>query len=311
MPLLIQQGTEEVHGVGSVGYLEHGLALAERLTAHARTRALALALDTLGNLALPQPSAADDQAHLRTLASLYLTSQLEQASLLPAVELLAGIGAGGGGVSVDLGPASSKLMEFWHHRKERFSPEERRGLYDRLFDSNFENLMISLCEALYKLDEGVIPQGRSNPLEQAKVRTLGEQLAEYLLNHTTGESTFAASDILASTRAATEILKDSRVEHAFGAHTVWMTVTAILHRYGKAVADPVSFVVRGKAGLTILSWLADAQGVIHSSTQPLVGLDNPVITAAVDWLQSSLAIEQNRAGEQAAAASPPQPSEGA
>jgi hypothetical protein len=310
LPLLIQQVTEEVHGVGSVGYLEHGLALAERLTAHAYTRTLALALDTLGNLTLPQPSTADDQAHLRTLASLYLTSQLEQASLLPAVELLAGIGVGGG-VSVDLGPASSKLMEFWRHRKERFSPEERRSLFDRLFDSNFENLMISLCEALYKLDEGVIPQGTSNPLEQAKVRTLGEQLAEYLLNHTTGESTFAANDILASTRAATEILKDPRVEHAFGAHSVWMTVAAILHRYGTAAADPVAFVVRGKAGLTILSWLADAHGVIETSTQPLVGLDNPVIAAAVDWLQSSLTIEQSKAGAPTPAASPPQPTEGA
>jgi hypothetical protein len=302
LPLLIQQGTKEVHGVSSVGYLEHGLALAERLTAHANTRALALAFDTLGNLSLPQPSAADNQAHLRTLASLYLTSQLEQASLLPAVELLAGIGVGGG-VSADLGPASSKLMEFWRHRKERFSPEERQSLFERLFGSDFENLMISLCEALYKLDEGALPQGTSNPLEQARVRTLGEQLADHLLNHTTGESTFAANDILASTRAATEILKDPHVENAFGAHTVWMTVTAILHRYGKEAADPVSFVVRGKAGLTILSWLADAQRVINTSTQPLVGLDNPVIAAAVDWLQSSLAIEQSKTGAQGPAAS--------
>jgi len=311
LPLLIQHGTDaEVHGIGSAGYLEHGLAWAEQLTAHAYTRTLALALDTLGNLNLPQSTVADDQAHLRTLASLYLTSQLELASLLPAVELLAGIGVGGG-MSIDLGPASSKLMDFWRHRKERFSPEERRGLFERLFDSNFENLMIGLCEALYKLDEGVIPQGSSNPLEQAKARTLGEQLADYLVNHTTGESTFAANDILAATRQATGILKDSRLEHAFGAHTIWMTVSAILHRYGKDSVDPTSFVVRGKAGLTILSWLADARGLLATSTQPLVGLDNPVIAAAVDWLQSSLAIEQSKADSQAPAASPPQPTEGA
>jgi hypothetical protein len=306
VPLLIQQATERVQGVGSAGYLEHGLALAERLTAHACTRTLALALDALGNLTLPQPSTADDQAHLRTLASLYLSSQLEQASLLAAVELLAGIGIAGG-VSVDLGSAASKLMEFWRHRKERFSPEERRALYERLFGSDFENLMISLCEALYKLDEGVIPKGASNPLEQAKVRTLGEQLAEHLLSHTTGESTFAASDILASTRAATGILKDPRVEHAFGAHSVWTTVAAILRRYGTAGPDPVSYVVRGKAGLTILSWLADAHGVIGASSQPLVGLDNPVISAAVDWLQSSLSIEQSKTGT----STPAQPAEGA
>jgi hypothetical protein len=308
--LLIQQEVEQTHGIGSVGYLEHGLAQAERLTAHAFTRTLALALDGLGNLTIPQSTAADDAAHLRTLASLYLTSQLELASLLPAVELLAGMGAGGG-VSIDLGHAASKLMDFWRHRKERFSADERRGLFERLFDSNFENLMIGLCEALYKLDEGVIPAGSSNPLEQAKVRTLGEQLADYLVNHTTGESTFAANDILASTRQATEILKDPQLEHAFGAHTVWATVGAILRRYGKESDDPTSFVVRGKAGLTILSWLADARGIIATSTRPLVGLDNPVIAAAVDWLQSSLAIEQGKADSQTNSASRPSPAEGA
>jgi hypothetical protein len=161
------------------------------------------------------------------------------------------------------------------------------------------------------LDEGVIQKGASNPLEQAKVRTLGEQLADYLLNHATGESAFAANDILAATRDATEILKDPRVEHAFGAQNIWMTVAAILKRYGAAAADSASFVVRGKAGLTILSWLADAHKVISVSAQPLVGLDNPVIAAAVDWLQSSLAIEQGKAGIQTVAASPLQPAEGA
>jgi hypothetical protein len=300
LPLLIQQQMGVVHGAGSASYLEHGLARAEHLTVHAFTRALAL--HPLGELALPQPAMADDQAYLRTLAALYLTSQLEQASLLPAAELLAGIG---NGVSLNLGPASSKLMEFWRHRKDRFSPEERRGLFERLFDSNFENLMISLCEALYKLDEGAIPQGRSSPLEQAKVRALGQELAEYLLNHSTGETTFGASDILASTRAATEILKDPRVEHAFGAHDVWTAVAAIMQRYGQAAKDPVHFIVRGHAGLTVLSWLADAHEVINTSTQPLVGLDNPVIAAAVDWLQSSLEIEQSKAVAQKPAVSPP------
>lgn len=308
MPLLIHQGRDEVHGVSSVGYLEHGLALAERLTAHAYLRALAL--NALNGVILPHPAPDDDQAHLRTLGSLYLLSQLEQASLLPAVELLAGIGVGGE-VSVDLGAAAAKLMDFWRHRKERFSPDERRHMFEKLFDSNFENLMISLCEALYKLDEGVIQKGASNPLEQAKVRTLGEQLAEYLLNHTTAESMFAANDILAATRNATDILKDPHVEHAFGAHDVWMTVTAILNRYGTPAGDPASFVVRGKAGLTILSWLADAHKVINASTQPLVGVDNPVVAAAVDWLQSSLAIEQGKAGIETAAASPPHSAEGA
>ena len=228
MRSLIEHGAEEIHAVAAVEYLEHGLALAERLTAHAYTHAQAL---TLGPLAHTHPVASDDQAHLRALASLYLMSQLERASLLPAVELLAGLGASGG-PAADLGPAGPKLMEFWRYRKEHFSPGERRSLFDRLFDSDFENFMISLCEALYKLDEGAIRPGTSNPLQQAKVRTLAEQLSAHLLEHATGESAFAATDILASTRAATEILKDPQVEHGFGARSVWTTVEAIFRRYG-------------------------------------------------------------------------------
>lgn len=309
LTLLTKQRTEEVQGAGSQSYLEHALAHAERLVGHAYTRSFALALDGLGNLQLPAVSAVDDQAHLRTLASLYLASQLEQAGLLPAVELLAGFGAGAD-LTADLGSASYKLMDFWRHRKERFSVEERRGLYERLFDPDFENLMIGLCEALYKLDEGVLQLGRSNPLQQEKVRTLGDELSERLLNHSTGESMFAATDILASVRTATEILKDPHVEHAYGANSIWTTVAAILRRHGSAAGDPVPFVVRGKAGLTILSWLASADAVLKTSRQPLLGVDNPVIGAAVDWLQSSLAIEQNKAGGQTPAAVTQDPAAG-
>lgn len=310
MPSLIEHGAEELHAVAAVEYLEHGLALAERLTAHANTHAQALDLFTLGPLAHTHPVASDDQAHLRALASLYLMSQLERASLLPAVELLAGLGASGG-PSVDLGPAAQKLMQFWHYRTEHFSPEERRSLFNRLFDTEFDNLMIGLCEALYKLDEGALRPGTSNPLQQAKVRTLADQLSEYLLAHTTGESAFAATDILASTRAATEILKDSHLEHSFGAHSVWTAVQAILRRYGKAAEASTPYVMRGKAGLTIIAWLAEAQPILSNSSQPLVGLDNPVIAAAVDWLSTSLAIEQSKAGEGVAASHSSQPVEGA
>jgi hypothetical protein len=285
----------ELHAVNSAAYLEHGLALAERLAAHAYARARALAFDALPGLQVGSAATPDNQAHLRALGSLYLLAQLENASLLPSVELLAGLGVSGG-FPADLGPAAAKLMDFWHHRSERFSADERKHLYDLLFDSDFDNFMISLCEALYKLDEGIVG-ATPNPVQEARVRTLAEQLADHLLNTTNGESAFAADSILDETREATEILKDPHVEHAFGANTIWKTVDAIARRYGKASVDSGSFVVRGKAGLTILAWLADAISVISNTAQPLVALDHPVIGAAVDWLQTSLTIEQNKADQ--------------
>lgn len=289
--MAVEYRNEQAQAADHLIHLEHALAAAERLTASAYSRAQVLAL---GALNLPHLAEADDHAHLRAMASLYLMFQLEQASLLPAVELLSKL-AIGGGLSVDLGSASSKLMQFWQHRNERLSPDERQSLFNRLFNADFDNYMIDLCEALYKLDEGAIRPGTSNPLEQEKVRTVAAQLSDHLLNHTTGESAFAANDMLASIRIATDILKDPHIEHAFGARSVWTTVQAILRRYGGAADDPTAYVTRGKAGLTILAWLADAQPLMTDSASPLVGLDSPVISAAVDWLSTSLAIEQGKA----------------
>lgn len=295
MPLAVAEELEPKHALDSLQYLEHGLAMAGQLAAHSYSRAQALVVDTLGNLKLSTPATlSNDEAHLRALASLYLLSQLEDASLLPAVELLAGI-AVSGGIQVDLGSASSRLMEFWRHRNERFSADERRHFFNRVFDSDFDALMIDLCEALYKLDEGVIVPGASNPLNEAKVRASAEQLSEHLLNHTHGETAFAANDILAATHAATEILKDLQVERSFGARTIWNTVEAILRRYHAAVPNFIALVTRGRAGMTILSWLADAQAVRGGSSRALVGVDNPVIAAAADWLETSLTIEQAKA----------------
>lgn len=298
----VEYRSQEAHA-DFVIHLVPALTLAERLTAHSYSRAQVLAL---GALNPPHGLEADDHAHLYAMASLYLMSQLEHASLLPAVELLAKM-AVSGGLPLDLGSASSRLMQFWQHRNERFSPEERQSLFDRLFNADFDNFMIDLCEALYKLDEGAARPGTSNPLEQAKVRTVAAQLSDHLLNHTTGESAFAANDILAANRIATDILKDRQVEHAFGAQTLWATVQTILRRYGGTAEDATAYVTRGKAGLTILAWLADAQTMLTDSARPFVGLDNPVISAAVDWLSTSLTIEQAKvdASKQTPAAASP------
>lgn len=290
MSSVVQFRYPEARAAEHVIHFRHALALAECLADHAYSRTHAL---SLGALNPPHAAEADDHAHLQAMASLYLMSQLEHAALLPAVELLSKL-AVSGGIPLDLGSASSKLMQFWQHRNERFSPEERRSLFDRLFNADFDNFMIDICEALYKLDEGAMRPGTSNPLEQAKVRTVAAQLSDHLLNHTTGESAFAANDILASIRAATTILNDPHVEHVFGTHSLWTTVQAILHRYGGEVGNPTAFVTRGKAGLTILAWLAEAQAMMGDSTRPFVGLDNPVIAAATDWLNASLTIEESK-----------------
>jgi hypothetical protein len=55
-------------------------------------------------------------------------------------------------------------------------------------------------------------------------------------------------------------------------------------------ADPRLFVRRGRAGMTVLSWLADAGPHLENSAVLLVSLDHPVIQVAVDWMEAALAI---------------------
>src|SRR5258706_1927831 len=73
--------------------LQSSLTLALALAEQADARATALALTDLGDIVLPDATAAtpEDQAQIRAIAPLYLAGQLEEAGLLPAMETLSGL----------------------------------------------------------------------------------------------------------------------------------------------------------------------------------------------------------------------------
>jgi hypothetical protein len=284
------------------------LAQASALIEQAQTRAVALGglidLDVPGTT----PASADDQAHIRSIASLYLAAQLEEARLLPAVEMLAGL-AISGGLHIDLGPAADLIAMFWRDRSERFHETERRAFFARLFgsdepeptadapggrsavNSTFEDLMIDLCESLYRLDEASFGTGEAGPHAQTRVRIAGRTLTQNLLEKSGGITVFAARDILAAIQSGVRILQQTGVQRAFGVHSLWGAVRAIATRYLHADTDVQAYVARGKSGLTVLSWLADSLPSIDDGP-PLVTLDHPAIAAATEWLQASLTIRE-------------------
>jgi hypothetical protein len=291
------------------------LAHASALIETAQLRGQALALDVLGDINLPDamPATADDQALIRAVAPLYLAAQLEEAALVPAVETLSAL-AVSGGLPVDLGPAASLIEGFWRQRNERFHENERRAFFARLFGADhpdaldagqsgrqalntaFEELMINLCESLYKLDEQTLGGKYASPHAQVRVLTAARNLAENLLNKGGGMTAFAAKEILDVIQTAVQILQQPGVQHAFGARSLWTAVRAVASRYLHINPDTSSYVTRGKSGLILLSWLADSLPHLNDN-QPLVTLDHPVIGAATEWLQASLTIRE--AGSQA------------
>lgn len=286
--------------------LDHASALVDA----AHTRSLALALDVLGDITLPDatPATADDQALVRAIAPLYLAAQLEEAALVPAAETLSGL-AVSGGLPTDLGPAAHLIEGFWRQRNERFHENERRAFFARLFGADqpaempgargrgqtpnaaFEDLMISLCESLYKLDEQAIGGNYGSPQAQVRVLTAARGLAENLLNKGVGMAAFAAKEIIDTIQLAVQILQQPGVQHAFGAHSLWTAVRAVASRYLHLNPDTATYVARGKSGLIILSWLADSLPLLNDN-QPLVTLNHPVVGAAAEWLQASLSIHE-------------------
>jgi hypothetical protein len=276
---------------GSERRVDAALRQADGLVAAAS--ALAIALDDLGAIELPPSSGrAADQAQIRAIAALYLASELDAAGVVANVEDLVGL-ARSGGVGLDFDGAVPLMERFWEGRNDRASAAERTSVFGSLFAGPFDDLLIDLCEALYKIDEQPTNASWGGVAQQARVRAASEQLLDQLAQHAGSLTVFLARDVLDTIRQSLAILKHQGVLTAFGARSVADAIAAIgrrLRRAGDGAFD--QHARRGQAGMTVLAWLADAAPLLGNTGQPLVGVDHPVVAAAVDWLQTSLAITE-------------------
>jgi hypothetical protein len=282
--------------------------------------ALTLALEDLGAIELPPVVGADvDQAQLRAIATLYLAAELEGAGVIPAVDSLTRL-LRTGSLPLNLGGAAPLIEAFWQSRNERASTEERLGFFAGLFgttggpddaghprNTEFEDRMIDLCEALYRLDEQASNATWGGVAQQARAHGAAERLLANLLRRSGGITVFLAQEILAAVRQSLAILGHAAVRAAFGARTLWDVVGGIDRRLRQPRRDPLVRLRRGQAGMTVLAWLAEAAPMLSAGNKPIVGLDHPVIAAAVDWLEASLTLTEAETGTTqapAAAASP-------
>lgn len=153
----------------------------------------------------------------------------------------------------------------------------------------FDDRLIDLCEALYKLDERPNQQW-GGVAQQARVRHAAQQLLDLLARAGSGLTAFLASELLGTVRDALALLNHPAIRAAFGAASVRDVIAALQRRLRRAPAGDFDLHVRrGHSGMTIVSWLAEAAPLL-SASRPLVGVDHPVIAAAVDWLETSLTL---------------------
>lgn len=297
---------------------EGTLTISARLVDRALAPGLALTLEELEGIDLPDPVAARvDRAQLRALASIYLAADLEPAGVIATVEQLARLSATGS-LAVGLGAAAPLLEQWWRHRHDRMSLEERGAFFSRLFgttsgpvsaDANrnqrFEDRMLELCEALAGVDQAGLQQAYGGTMGQSRVRTAARALAQNLGDVSSGLAAFVAGEVIAMLKEAFAILGHPDLRGAFAARDIWGVARAIARLSHAAPVDPQPWVRRGKAGMLLLSWLADNLDTVLGSGA-LVQPGDPVIGAAVDWLEATLSLGEG-AGQSAIAAAPVAP----
>lgn len=283
--------------------LASAVSAGERLVARATAPGLVFALDQLGEIDIPEPAAARvDRAQLRAVATLYLAADLEPAGIIPSVEALAGVTATGA-VSLDLGGAAPLLADWWRRRHDRLSAAERNAFFSRLFgtasgpvaaDANrnlqFEDRMLDLCEALYKLDEIPTRDPYGGTMQQARVRHAARTLTQNLGEVGGGITAFMAAEIIDVLKQALAVVGHPDLRGAFAARDVWDVVAGIA-RIARVRTDRAApYVRRGRAGMTVIAWLADVSDRLTGPGGPLVEIGHPVVGSAIEWIEATLDI---------------------
>ena len=288
--------------------LSRAVADARNLLLAAETHAIMLA--ELGDIELP-PAAAADAMQLRAVASLYLASTLEAAGLIQAAEDFTAL-VRTGALPGDLGAAGPLADAFWKSRHDRISESERLALFGRLFGSpsgpddavaganhEFDELLLDLCDAIMKAPDGG---------GQGRVRSAGMRLAENIAGAANDMVRLAAKDIFDSVGQAIAILNHAEVRTMLGARTLWEAVASIDRRFRRRSRPTLSHLRRGRAGMAVLAWLADAIDTLDRGTGTLIAAGDPVIDSAIEWVDETLSLV--RGEEPASVAAPAGPRSG-
>lgn len=276
-------------------------------TASTLANGYSLGLDVLGDIVLPPEAEANvDRAQMRALGALYLAADLEPARLIASAESLSALAASNS-INVDLGAVGPLVHDFWRKRNDRITSMERLAFFGGLFgasygsgpaegyvNSQFEPIMLELCEALYRLDELASDPIHGGIGQQMRLRASARNLISNLVTAGGGITAFFAIEIIRLLKDALGILKHPHLRGIFMARDIWGVVAGINRLTRLRTADPRNFVRRGRAGMSVIVWLAEiAEQLLHQSG-PLIRLDHPVIPAAVDWLQASLVISEHQ-----------------
>lgn len=221
---------------------------------------LTLALASLGDIDLPDPQVPSRvMGVLSALPALYWVYGLDQAGLLKAAETVVGLWASGA-IQVALPDRGQALQNYWRTRRERLSADERAHLLGLVFDPrDFEPAMRRLCTALVALADNA---GQRDIREEVGLQHAASALLDLCATRLEGAPLLAAADLLAQTRAATQLLGQRALQTAFAVRDFYSLIE-LSDRARSAPSGRVRRLAeRAQSGAAVLRWLAQtaAQG---------------------------------------------------
>jgi len=281
------------------------IAAAARRGLDACDRALALQLcEAVQRFGAAAPSIIDlppvsggriDAGALHVASVLAWAWEVEQAGMPSFVEALAE-GVMNGTLLLPIETGGERLGRYWRARHERFTADERRELYARIFGepavaaeaadgadaggSPFPALFEALVEALIEI--GRAPTTR--PLIDLVVRAnaAARDLAADLSMRAVGMAAYAARDIVAHVRLALSLVGATDIARALGTTDVWRAIELHGPEVLGRQLSPRPHLARAEALHAVISWLADQAGSI-GALSARIGPADAVVRAAESW----------------------------
>ena len=203
------------------------------------------------------------EVELEAAAALYSAATLEQLDPFALVDRLVELWMRGGVPTGAMSNASRRLDQYWLHRAERLSEEERRAVFDRVFGEAFDERFVALAAAVTHNDGDAGERAR-------EVRAV--------LNAAVDESVLlAAPPLIGHLREALEILDDPEILHAYGARDIWQLVDTLARMELGRDFDVVRARTMAAAGTLIVGWLAEEVDAVPEE----------VADAAAVWLSAA------------------------
>jgi hypothetical protein len=237
-------------------------------------------------------------AALHALAAHYFQAELEQAGVIPVVEVLVR-----DRLSLTHGTArlAKRLEQFARQQRDWYDRAQRDILFARAFgvgsaatnehgatvNREFQQHMANLCVALLHLGQkyasGRVVARFDDTLVRQAMRGLLLNLAPFQFSG----ALLAVGRIQAELQAAVDILSDADLTALVDGHSLWDRVRLLL---GQQAPDVERLVRRGQSGLRLLDWLATlVPGLADESSwgQVVASADAPAFTWATTWLDAT------------------------